>query len=223
MVPDLVLAVGGMTLLASGVWWIERMALRRPIAYLLCACGIVLIAIAAARSAPKLAFRMAALGMYSTAGLVLGATTATVWARRHAGAILASLGMVAMTGFKITSAVAVSVGMLAVFMQAMDAHRSGTLLMLVGQGLFFATLGIRALTMVRAQWSLADQGIIGPDIFVPWRHVSAWRWQDSNTLAIELKPGFLRPRRLTISVAPEAHERSAAILATKLEGWFPAT
>jgi hypothetical protein len=221
MALDLVLAVGGMTLLAIGVWWIERMALRQPIAYLLCACGIVLIATAGVRAGSTWALRIAALGMYSTAGLLLGATTATIWGRRHAGAILASLGMVVMTGFKIVSAIAVSAGMLAVFMQAMDAHRSSTLFMLVGQGLFFSTLGIKALTMAKAQWSLADQGIIGPDIFVPWHRVSAWHWQDSNTLAIELKPGFLRPRRFTISVAPEAHERPAAIFATKLRGWSP--
>jgi hypothetical protein len=222
MATDLVLAVGGMTVLAFGLWWMERMALRRPIAYVLCACGIVLIATAAARAGSNWALRIAALGMYSTAGLLLGTTTATIWARRHAGAILASLGMVAMTGYKIMSAIAVSGGMLGVFMQALDAHRSSTLFMLVGQGLFFSTLGIKAL-MARAQWSLADQGIIGPDIFVPWRQVSAWHWQDSNTLAIELKPGFLRPRRFTISVAPEAHERPAAILTTKLQGWSPST
>jgi hypothetical protein len=106
MTPDLVLAVGGMTVLAFGVWRIEYMAPRRPIAILLCACGIVLIATAAARAGSNWGLRIAALGTYSGAGGLLGATTATISAKRHAGAILASLGMVAATGFKIVSAIA---------------------------------------------------------------------------------------------------------------------
>jgi hypothetical protein len=216
MAPDLVLAVGGMAVLVFGAWRIQDRAPRRPITILLCVCGIVLIATAAERAGSNWGLRIAALGMYSTAGLLVGVTTATIWARRHAGAILASFGIVAMTGYKIMSVIAVSGGMVGVFIQAMDAHRSSSLFMLVGQALFFSTLGIQALMMARAQWSLADQGIIGPDIFVPWQQVSAWHWQDSNTLAIALKPGFLRPRRFTIFVAPEAHERAAAILASKI-------
>ena len=216
MAPELVLAVGGMTVLAFGVWRLERMAPRRPIAYVLCAFGTVLMATAAGRAGSNWGQSIAALGMYSTAGLLLGVTTAKMWARRHAGAILASLGMVAMTGYKVMSAIAVSGGMIGVFMQAIDAHRSSSLFMLVGQALFFSTLGIQALMMARAQWTLSEQGIIGPDIFVPWQQVSDWHWHDSNTLAIALKAGFLRPRRFRISVAPETHERAAAILASKL-------
>ena len=106
--------------------------------------------------------------------------------------------------------------MLAVVMQALDAHRTGSLFVLVGQALFFSTFGIQAVMMASGQWSLADHGIIGTNVFVPWRQVAAWDWQDSNTLVIALKPGFPRAPRFTIAVAPEAHERAAAILASKI-------
>jgi hypothetical protein len=216
MAPDLVLAVGGMTLLAFGVWRIECMAPRRPATILLCVCGIVLIATAAARTGSNWSMRIAALGMYSGAGGSLGTTAATISTKRHAGAILASLGVVATTGFKIVSAIGISCGMLGVVMQALDAHRPSSLFSLVGQALIFSTFGIHAAIIARGEWRLADQGIIGPNVFVSWRHVSAWDWKDPNTLAIALKPQFLRARRFTIPVVPEARERAAAILASKI-------
>jgi hypothetical protein len=216
MAPDLVLAVFGTSVLAVGVWRMEFRALYRPIAILLCAGGIVLITIAAARAGSNWSLRIAALGTYAGAGGLLGATTATLWAKRHAGAILVSLGMVATTGFKIVSAIAIPGGMLAVVMQALDARRPGSLFLLVGQALLFSTFGIQAVMIARGRWSLADQGIIGPNLFVSWRQVSAWDWKDSDTLAIALKPEFPRGRRFTIAVAPEAHESAAAILASKI-------
>ena len=216
MVSDLVLAVGGMTTLAFGVWRIESMAPRRAIAYLLCACGILVIGTAAARGGSGWALRIAALGMYSAAGGTLGATAATISTKRHAGAVLARLGMVAATGFKIVSAISASLGILAVVMQALDAHRTASSFQLVGQALFFCTLGMQSVMIARGQWSLADHGIIGTNVFVPWQQISAWDWQDSNTLVIALKPGFPRARRFTISVATEAHDEAAAVLASKI-------
>jgi hypothetical protein len=216
MPSDLALAVGGMTVLAFGVWRIERVAARRPIAYLLCACGIVLMAIAAARAGSSWGLRIAALGMYSAAAGLLGGMAATISAKRHAGPILVSLGMVATTGSMVLAAVAGYGGMLAVVMQSLDSHRPVPHFQLIGQSLFFSTLAIQAVVIARGRWSLADHGIIGTNVFVPWRQVSAWDWQDSNTLVIALKPGFLRPRRFTISVAPEVHESAAAILASKI-------
>lgn len=106
--------------------------------------------------------------------------------------------------------------MLGVVMQALDAHRPASPFQLVGQALFFSTLGIQTGMIARGQWSLADHGIIGTNVFVPWRQVSAWDWQDSNTLVVALKPGFPRARRFTISVSPEARDGAAAILASKI-------
>ena len=205
-----------MTMLAFGVWRIECMARYRLIAYLMCACGIVLIATAAARAGSSWGLRIAALGVYSAAGGLLGATAAIISAKRHAGAILASLGMVEAAGFKILSAIASSLGIVGVVMQALDAHRPASPFQLVGQALLFSTLGIRTVMIARGQCSLADHGIIVTNVFVPWRQVSAWDWQDSNTLVVALKPGLPRARRFTISVAPGAHDGAAAILASKI-------
>jgi hypothetical protein len=182
--------------LALGTWRIESMAPRRPIAYLLCACGIVLIATVAARAGSNWGLRIGALGMYSSAGGCLGATTATISAKRHAGAILASFRKITPTGFKIVSAIAVSGGMLGVVMQALDAHRPGSLFLLVGQTLLFSTFGIQAVMIARGQWSLADHGIIGTNVFVPWRQVSSWDWQDSNTLCDCAKAGITPPSQV---------------------------
>lgn len=118
-------------MLAFGVWRIESMAPRRMIAILLCTCGLALIGAAAARAGLNLGLRIAALGIYSGTGGLLGATTAAISAKRHAGTILASLGMVATTGFKIVSAIGISGGMLGVVMQALDGERPSSLLLLL--------------------------------------------------------------------------------------------
>jgi hypothetical protein len=216
MTLALVLAVSGMGVLAFGVWRMESMAPRRMIAILVCASGIALIGIAAAQAGSNWGLRLAALGLYSSAGGSLGATAVTILAKRQAGVTLASLGMVATTGFKIVSAIAVSGGLLGVVMQAVEGHNPGSLLLLVGQGLFFSTLGIQVVMIAKGHWNFAEHGIIGTTVFVPWQQVSAWEWQDSNILAIALKPGLLRPRILRISIAPEGHDLVAAILANKV-------
>jgi len=218
MTLALILAVTGMGVLAFGVWRMESMAPHRmiAIAILLCATGVVLIGIAAAGAGSNWGLRLATLGIYSGAGGSLGTTAAIISAKRQAGTILASLGMVTTTGFRIVSAIAVSGGLLGVVMQAVEGHNPGSLLLLVGQGLFFSTLGLQAVMIARGHWNFAEHGIIGTNVFVPWRQVSAWEWQDSNILAIALKPGLLRPRILRISIAPEGHDLVAAILASKI-------
>ncbi len=217
MASEFLLAIGGMIPLAVGIWRVESMAPRRPVGYLMCLCGIVLIGMGAARAGSNWGLRMGAAGMYSLAGTSLGATAAAISAKRHAGTILASLGTVATTaGFKIVSGIACSFGMLAVVMQLLDAHRPAPAFQLLGQALFFATLGMQTVMIARSQWRLADHGIIGTNLFVPWRQVSAWDWQDANTLVIQLRPGFSRARKFTISVAPEVRDGAAAILAGKL-------
>ncbi len=207
-----------MILLAAGVWRIESrpQSLVKTLTILLCVCGIVLIAVAAVRNGSNWNLRIAVLGAYSGTGGLLGSIVHNISAKQRAGAILASLGTAATTGFKIISGIAAPAGILSVGMQFIDARKPGTLLMLIGQGLLFATFGLQALLMVRGRWSLADQGIVGPNAFVPWKQISWWDWQDTNTLAIATKPGFRGPRRLKLSVVPEAHEHATAILATRI-------
>jgi hypothetical protein len=70
--------------------------------------------------------------------------------------------------------------------------------------------------MVRGRWSLADKGIVAPNAFVQWQQVSSWHWEGTDILAIALKPGFWGGRMFRIPVAPQAHERTAAILDSKI-------
>ena len=210
------LAIGGMIALAFGVWRMACVPPRRPVAYLICAFGVGLIAMGAGWAGSNWGLRIGAAGMYSSAGISLGATAAAISARRLAGTILASLGAVATAGFRIVSGIACSFGMFAVVMQLLDAHRPAPAFQLLGQALFFSTLGMQTLMIAKSQWRLADHGIIGTNLFVPWQQVSAWDWQDANTLVIQLRPGFSRARKFTISVAPEARDGAAAILAGKL-------
>ncbi len=216
MASDLLYATGGMTVLAFGAWRIERMSPRRPIAYLLCACGIVVIALFSARAASNWGLRIAAVGLYASAGWSLGATAAILSAKRQAGVILASLGTVATAGFKIVSGIASSFGMLAVVMQVLDAHRPAPAFQVLGQAFFFSALGMQTVMIARSQWRFADHGIIGTNLFVPWRQVSAWDWQDATTLVITLRPGFSRALKFRISVASKDRDGAAAILASKL-------
>jgi hypothetical protein len=216
MAKELILAIGGMAVLAVGVWLIESRAQRKAVAWLLCACGIVLVAIPVGRASLNWRLHIAVFGAYLGTGGLLGSTLGNISVKHGAGAILANLGMAATTGLKIMWAIAAPAGILSVVMQPIEPRRPGSVLMLVGQGLLFATFGLQAMLMARVRWSLADRGIAGPNAFVPWPQVSAWYWESSDMLAIALKPEFRRGRTLRIPVQPEVHERVTAILASKV-------
>jgi hypothetical protein len=220
MAYELVLAVGGMALLAAGVWRVESRPQRAgaALAMLVCLCGIVIIAIATAQSEPRWSLRLAILCTYAGVGGLLGVTTAAILARRRTGAILATIGMVVPVGSRILWAGVVSIGMLSVVLRIVDAQTPASLVALIGQALFFVIFGIQAVLMAGTRWVLAEQGIIGPKVFVPWQQILAYGWQDSNTLGIETKPGFRGPRKFTVSIVPETRERAAAILACKIPG-----
>ena len=70
--------------------------------------------------------------------------------------------------------------------------------------------------MAETQWLLAEQGILGPNGFVPWEQALAYKWQDSNILAIMTEVGFAGARRFTIPALPDLGPGAAAILASKL-------
>jgi len=218
MTLELVVATGGMALVAVGAWRLESRASRlsAALAILLCLCGIGIIAMVAIGSESRWVVRISILGAYSGAGGILGATIGVMLAKRRAGAILATIGTVVPAGTKILWAGAISIGIVGVVMQIIDRERSTSLLMLIGQAWVFAIFGIQALLMARTRWVLAERGIIGAKLFVPWQQVLACDWQDSYTLGIATKPGFRGPRRFTVSVVPEARERAAAILASKI-------
>ena len=150
------------------------------------------------------------------AGGVLGSIIGVILAKRRAGAILATIGMVVPARTKIFCTGVISIGIVGVVMQIIDAERSASLVMLIGQAWLFAIFGIQAMLIAGTRWVLAERGIIGAKLFVPWQQVLACDWQDSNTLGIATKPGFRGPRRFTVSVAPEARERASAILASKI-------
>ena len=226
---ELVLAAGGMALVAVGAWRLESRPSRisAALAILLCLCGIAIIAIAAIGSESRWALRIFILCTYSGDGGLLGSTIgvmlatvdtpgASLMTKRRAGAILATIGTVMPPRTKILSAGAILAGIVGVVMQIIDAQRTTSLLMLVGQAWFFAIFGIQAVLMARTRWVLAERGVIGPKLFVPWQQVLACDWQGSNTLGIATKPGFRGPRRFTVPVAPEARERAAAILASRI-------
>src|ERR1700735_4493623 len=103
MAMELVLAAGGMALVADGARRLEARASRMSaaLAMLLCVCGIAIIAIPAARSDSRWALRLAIVGTYSGAGGVLGSTIGIMLAKRRAGAILATIGAVVPAGTKI--------------------------------------------------------------------------------------------------------------------------
>ena len=71
---ELVLAAGGMALVAVGAWRLESRPSRisAALAILLCLCGIAIIAIAAARSESRWALRIFILCTYSGDGGLLG-------------------------------------------------------------------------------------------------------------------------------------------------------
>jgi hypothetical protein len=198
MAQEFVLAAGGMALVAAGAWRFESRASRTgaALAMLLCLCGIAIIAIAAARSESRCALRLAILGTYSGAGGVLGSTIWGMLVNRRAGAILATIGMVVPARTKILWVGIISIGIVGVVMQIIDAQRSTSLLMPIGQAWLFATFGIQVLLMAGTRWVLAERGIIGAKLFVPWQQVLACDWQDSNTLGIATKPGIPRPSQV---------------------------
>jgi hypothetical protein len=217
MADELIFGVVGMALLAVGtclMGWRPGSA-SRALAIFLCVCGIALIA-TAAHGEPRWSVRVAALGMYSSSGGFLGMTAWTIWAKRHAGPILATLGAVATSGFRIVSIIVISAGTLGVIMQYIDTPQSGSLFMLVGQFLFFATFAVQAIVTSKARWCLTECGISGPNVFVPWQQILAYQWQGSNTLALTTKPDFRGARELKISVVPEASGRVAEMLARRI-------
>jgi hypothetical protein len=218
MTLELVLAAGGMALVAVGVWRLEsrESRIRAALAMLLCFCGIGVIAIAVIGSESRWAMRIFIVCTYSGDGGVMGSTIGIMLAKRRAGAILATIGTVVPPSTKILSAGAILIGIIGVVGQVIDLKGTTSLLMLVGQAWFFAIFGIQAVMMVRTRWALAERGIIGAKLFVPWQQVLACDWQDWYTLGIATKPGFRGPRRFTVSVVPEARERAAAILASRI-------
>jgi len=104
MAHELILGAAGMALLAVGICWAgwRPQGSNRTLAILLCVCGIALIA-TAAHGEPRWTVRVAALGMYSSSGGFLGMIAWAIWAKRHAGPILATLSAVATSGFRIVS------------------------------------------------------------------------------------------------------------------------
>jgi hypothetical protein len=206
-----------MALLAVGICWTgwRPHGSSRALTIFLCVCGIALIA-TAAHGEPRWSVRVAALGMYSSSGGFLGMAAWAIWAKRHAGPILATLSAVATSGFRIVSMIVISAGTLGVIMQFIDKPRSGSFFMLVGQFLFFATFAIQAIVTSKARWRLTECGISGPNIFVPWQQILAYQWQGSNTLAITTKANFPGARELKIPVVPEASESAAEVLARRI-------
>ena len=106
MAQDLILAIGGMAILAVGRWLIGSRAHSRAVACLLCACGIVLIAISTGHANLTWVRRIAVFGTYTGTGGLLGSTIGNISLRGHAGAILANLRMVASAGLKVITAIA---------------------------------------------------------------------------------------------------------------------
>jgi hypothetical protein len=221
MRSELALATCGMILLAAGTFRIDSRRLRRlsgaAFGFMLCISGVILVTMAAVRAAPGWAARLGATGTCSAGAALLGGTAAAALLRRRAGPVLASLGSGAPAGLRVVTMIVVPVGFAGVLMQLADAPRPAAGLVLIGQSLFFAAFGARSLMMVRTRWALAEFGIVGPAVFVPWEAVS-WEWQDPRTLAITTRAAFGGPRRFTVPVAPEARERADAVLAAKAAG-----
>lgn len=212
--------IGGTALLAGGVSRLEPRAQRdraaAVVGFLICACGLALIAAGAIRAESRWALRVAMIGSYCAAGAFFGLATARVLAKRDAGAILARLGTGVSGGIKVIGAICAPMGIIAVLVQLLDAHRRNSALGLIGQALFFTAFGLHFLLLVRSSWCLSEEGIIGPNVFVPWRRVVAYDWGESNTLIITIRRGLLRARRFTIPFVPEARECAAEVLSDKV-------
>jgi hypothetical protein len=212
------LVFSGMVLLSAGIWVIESRSLRTKaevvLAVLLCLSGIVVIA-TASDAGLSWELRLTIAATYSTAGALLVEPTVNAYSKSRTGTILSSLGKSGHTGLNVISAVVPLMGILGAVAQFIDPHRHGSTLFPISQALFFISFGVWAWLITRTQWLLADRGIIGPNLFVPWEQVTTYDWQDSNALAITVA-GFAFARRFTISVAPEAREYAEAILFNKI-------
>jgi hypothetical protein len=186
-----------------------------PLASLLVVCGLLLIASAALQAGSSWSLRLVIIGTYAAAGVFLGETIINVLSKSRAGDVLASLRKCAPTGLSIISAVIAPIGLFGVVMFS-NEHRPGSMLVLLGQALFFITFGIWAALMAGLRWNLAERGILGPNVFVPWQQILAYKWQGPNVVAITTAGFFSGARRFTISVASEDSKLAAAILARKV-------
>jgi hypothetical protein len=185
------------------------------LATLLVVCGLLLIALAALQAGSEWSLRLVIIGTYAAAGVFLGETITNVLSKSRAGDVLASLRKCAPVGLSIISAVIAPIGLLGVVMVGGE-NRPGSTLVLLGQALFFITFGIWAALMAGVRWNLAERGILGPNVFVPWQQILAYKWQGPNIVAITTAGFFSGSRRFTISVAPEDSKLAAAILARKV-------
>jgi hypothetical protein len=213
MADELVLVASAMGLLAAGIGWMESRAprTRAALATLLCLCGMATIAIAAARSESRWGLRLAILGTYSGAGGVLGSAIGVMLAKRRAGAILATIGMVVPAGSKILWAGVISIGIVSVVMQIIDLQRTTPLLMPIGQAWLFATFGQNSMGAGGAGHHRGE--IVRSVAAGIGLRMAGFEYARDRDQA-----GFRGPRRLTVPVAPEAREKAAAILASKAPG-----
>jgi hypothetical protein len=210
-------AVVGMIILAAAVLRTEKASRAGwAVAILLGACGAAAIGIAASQHG-GISQRVAVFGIYLGTGGLIGNVVGAM-RRSQSGETLLQLGRAAAKGFKIVSAISISMGIISVAVRCMDALRPGDVALLVGQALFFLTGGAQAVIMATGEWRLVDQGIAGPYVFVPWPQVSGWGWADSGTLAVRLKPGFRGGRRFLIPVPEEAQEKAMEIISRKMAG-----
>jgi hypothetical protein len=220
MAQQLALGWGGMVLLALAVCRFKRRALQNTggvaLAIALGLWGVGLITIAAGEAVSRWIARLGVIGISSAAGGNLGATAAALVAKKRAGALLASVGTSVPIRFKSGPGMLLAAGMIGVVLQFMDlvaeGYRPAATLSLMSQFLFFLALAGWMTLMAETPWSLAEHGILGPNVFVPWPQVVDYHWQDSNTLAIT----STGRQRLIIPVVPHRREHAAAILPSKL-------
>ncbi len=217
---DLVSILSGTALFATGMWRVETMSQRgrasAMVAVLICACALLVITAAAIRAGSSWALRIAILGSYTAAGAFLGLAITNGLAKHHAGAVLASLRTGISGGVKVMTAICAPIGIISVVAQFLDAQRKNSTLGLIGQALLFTSMGLYFLLLARSPWCLTEGGIIGPNVFVLWRQVLSYDLGESNKLTVTVRPGLLGARRFTIPFVPEARERAAGVLSSRV-------
>jgi hypothetical protein len=221
---ELVSIIGGTALLAAGIWRVgtrsQRGRASAIVGVLICACALLLIAAGAIRSGSGWAPRITILGGYSASGAFLGFAITNALAKHHAGAVLASLGTGVSGRVKVIAAICLSIGIISVVAQLLEADGKDSLLRLFGQALFFISLGLHFLVLARYSWRLSERGIIGPDVFVPWSQVLSYDWGESNKLTVTKRAALSGARQFTIPFVPEARERAAEVLSSKVASVF---
>lgn len=218
MAQEIFLGISGVVLLATRVWLIHSTPHRpkavAPLAGLLWFCGLLAIVGTALEAGSAWSLRSVVIGTYSAAGVFLGETAINILSKSRAGDVLASFRKSAPRGLNLVLALVPAIAICGIVMECV--HKPGSTTVLVGQTVFFVTFGAWAGMMSRIRWTLAEHGIAGPNVFVPWQKILAYKWQGANIVAITTAGFFSGVRRFTISVAPEDSKLAAAILARKV-------